>query len=274
MPGQPIPRIKQGLVEYTNCLPVYYYFLDRHATTYDLYCDKPTRINQLMARGEFQVATVSAIEYARYQDRYLLMPEICISSHRKTISVNLYTKRPLEQLDSTTIGLTSTSATSQVLLKILLKKIYRFNNDFIEMSPDLDAMLTLTEAALLIGDEAMQALARQDLYRYDLGELWHRLTGLPFVFAVWVVDKHWAQQHPDAATGIRTDFQQALRQLQPYTDQTIRRHRDDYQAVDLNDYFQHISFDLNASCQQGLLTYYRMAHELQLAPGCTQLDFL
>jgi chorismate dehydratase len=43
-------------------------------------------------------------------------------------------------------------------------------------------------AGLIIGDRALQNLGRFP-FVYDLGEAWRMLTGMPFVFAVWVASK-------------------------------------------------------------------------------------
>src|ERR1035438_660532 len=54
------------------------------------------------------------------------------------------------------------------------------------MAPDLPAMLEANDAALMIGDMAMRARG-QGLFVLDLAEEWHSWTGLPFVFALWLV---------------------------------------------------------------------------------------
>jgi len=41
---------------------------------------------------------------------------------------------------------------------------------------------------LVIGDRALEQRNRSK-YCYDLGQAWKELTGLPFVFAVWVSNK-------------------------------------------------------------------------------------
>ncbi len=51
------------------------------------------------------------------------------------------------------------------------------------MPPSLEEMLEVADAALLIGDPALDA--RRVGSKLDLGEEWTRLTGLPFVYAVW-----------------------------------------------------------------------------------------
>src|SRR6185436_17999922 len=52
--------------------------------------------------------------------------------------------------------------------------------------PSLEAMTAAHDAALLIGDPALEAdAAALGLTKIDLGEAWLAMTGLPFVYAAW-----------------------------------------------------------------------------------------
>jgi chorismate dehydratase len=50
----------------------------------------------------------------------------------------------------------------------------------------VSALESTADAVLVIGDRAMRVPHESFLEVVDLGEAWHRLTGLPFVFAFWV----------------------------------------------------------------------------------------
>jgi chorismate dehydratase len=50
----------------------------------------------------------------------------------------------------------------------------------------LEEMLQVADGALLIGDAGMKAAEEGVCPSLDLGEEWHRLTGLPFVWALWI----------------------------------------------------------------------------------------
>ena len=53
------------------------------------------------------------------------------------------------------------------------------------------------DAFLLIGDKALQPSLREKYrYVYDIGELWYKHTGLPAVFALFIVHKRWATSNP------------------------------------------------------------------------------
>ena len=65
-----------GRIPYINCYPVYG-AIDRGIVPLDaeLVDGVPTDLNRRMGAGELDISVVSAVEYARDSDRYLLLPE-------------------------------------------------------------------------------------------------------------------------------------------------------------------------------------------------------
>jgi chorismate dehydratase len=89
--------------------------------------------------------------------------------------VLLKCNKPLEQIR--TVAFDPASHTSNVLAELLLKDHWRMP---VEWSDDPSR----ADAAVTIGNRAMQLPPARD--DRDLSEAWRELTGLPFVFAVWV----------------------------------------------------------------------------------------
>src|SRR5581483_6226169 len=81
----------------------------------------PTGLNKDLAEKKIEVGLISSIEYARHQEDYLLLPEICLNSLGPVMSVGLFSRFPAESLQGRTVILTETSATSQILLKLILR---------------------------------------------------------------------------------------------------------------------------------------------------------
>jgi chorismate dehydratase len=72
------------------------------------------------------------------------------------------------------------------LIRVLCQRRYRIAPEFVPHGPDLAAMVRDYDAALLIGDPALEAdAAALGVAKIDLGEEWSDLTGLPFVYAAW-----------------------------------------------------------------------------------------
>ena len=110
--------------------------------------------------------------------------DFCIATREKSQSILLFSKRPFDALDGARVGVTAETSTSVRLMKALFAHCWRVRpSEYGHVDwPNNDAFL-------LIGDEAL--VHRRGIKDYphvaDLGEVWHEWTGLPFVFARWVV---------------------------------------------------------------------------------------
>jgi len=183
--------MRLGRIGYVNCYPVYG-ALDRGLVRVpaELVTGTPSELNDLLAAGELDVSVVSAVEYARNAAAYHLLPDLAISSDGPVQSVCLFSRRPAEELSQGTILLSASSRTSVFLLQLLCQDLWKVRPRFAEAraeAADLEGLAGLPhDAVLIIGDSAL-VLAGRGTYphKYDLGELWKRWTGLPFVFAVW-----------------------------------------------------------------------------------------
>src|SRR5216110_3443083 len=131
----------------------------------------PTALNRQLVAGELDVAPISSIEYARNADSLRLLPRLCVSSEGAVDSIQLVSRKPLEQVR--TVAVTPESATSVVLTRVLLPEA-----EHVPLGEEADAKL-------LIGDAALKSAFEDPTPHYDLGRLWLERTGLPMVFAVW-----------------------------------------------------------------------------------------
>ena len=100
-------------------------------------------------------------------------------------SVKLFSRVPWEQIER--LALDAGSRTSQVLARIWLDAQHGVRPGEIEELPlGVSALESTADAVLVIGDRAMKVPGEPFHDVVDLGEAWHALTGLPFVFALWV----------------------------------------------------------------------------------------
>jgi chorismate dehydratase len=195
--------VRVGRIPYVNCYPVYG-AIDRAVVPLDasLVSGVPSELNHMMARGQLDVSVVSAVEYAREAPRYLLLPDLAITSDGPVRSVLLLARRPAEELDGARVLLTRSSMTSVALVRLLFEHVWRAAPEFAagdaEFTDVARSGAQAHEARLVIGDAALLLRARLRRgrgatapypYVYDLGEEWKRWTGLPFVFAVWVAQR-------------------------------------------------------------------------------------
>lgn len=146
-----------------------------------LLLDPPFRCAERLRRGEVDAALVPSVEFAAMEGA-LRAGEAGIASRHEVRSVVLLSRRPFDSLRS--VAVDSNSRTSVALLRLVLSARFGSRPAFRAAPPDLQRMLTDSDAALLIGDAALRA-DRSDLRVLDLAAAWHGMTGLPFVFALW-----------------------------------------------------------------------------------------
>ncbi|HTW93765.1 MAG TPA: menaquinone biosynthesis protein [Tepidisphaeraceae bacterium] len=162
-----------GSVSYLNAKPLLYGLENDPAVKVHL--DVPARLLERLQSGAFDVALLPVIDYQRAGGLRVLRSG-GIGSDGATLTVRIFSRRPIEEM--TRLGCDSDSHTSVALARILLAELYGLHPEFVPLS-DAD------ESRLLIGDKVVRDEPRGMPHQLDLGEGWKRLTGMPFVFAVW-----------------------------------------------------------------------------------------
>ncbi|WP_319583791.1 menaquinone biosynthesis protein [uncultured Pseudodesulfovibrio sp.] len=184
--------VRLGRIGYLNVLPIYHPLetgilpMDCEVTS-----GPPAELNKLMDAGKLDVSACSSVEYARHPEKYYLIPDIAIGSRGPVQSVLLLSRRPVEELDGRTILVSAQTHTSAALLRVLQAKLWNIKTVFTTGSAtDVLGTGERPQAILCIGDEALNLRYHPDYpYRIDLGEAWRELTGLPFIFGVWIVQR-------------------------------------------------------------------------------------
>ena len=150
----------------------------------------PSRLAESLRSGELDAALVSVA--AVLPDAGLrLLPGYGVASRERVRSIQLYFTRPLDEARIVALDASSRSAQAQV--KTLFGERFGRRPEYVERPPKLAAMLAEADCALLIGNPALQANQRlaagawdgPPLEQLDVGDLWRRHTGLPFVYAAW-----------------------------------------------------------------------------------------
>ncbi len=270
--------LRIGRIDYANCTPIF------HALQEHFPCDDytfvggvPARLNGLLASGEIDICPSSSIEYALHPDRYLILPDLSISSSGPVASVLLFSRTAPEALDGQEIMLSAESATSVNLLKILMAKRFGCSCRFTVSYQQPAEALRTAPAMLLIGDAALRSsMAETGLRVYDLGSLWYEWTGLPFVFALWFCTRVAAQE--------RRREVQVLAERLVQSKTYAGRERERIAAASpevawmgrerLIAYWRdNIAYELGMAQQKGLRLFYDLSAELGLIPRAPELSF-
>src|SRR5689334_23323145 len=148
--------------------------------------DVPSRLADRLAEGGLDVALIPSVEYLRgAAEGYEIVPGFAIAARGAVRSVKLFCRVPSGQIDR--LALDAGSRTSQALARVWLDAAHGVRPRRVEPLPlGVPIEESTADAVLLIGDRAMTVGPEGFHQVVDLAEAWQALTGLPFVFALWV----------------------------------------------------------------------------------------
>lgn len=149
---------------------------------FDLDFQIPAACADQVASGVADIGIIPSFELTR--QNLEVVPGTGIACHGPVRSILLISACPAAEIRR--LAVDSSSRTSVQLARVILERRYGATPELIPHPPDLEAMLRLANAALIIGDPALYIEpTRLPYHVYDLGNEWVDMTGLPFVFAVW-----------------------------------------------------------------------------------------
>jgi len=262
-------RIRVGAVSYLNAKPLYHR-LREFAPGVVLEMDVPSRLADRLAIGELDVALIPSVEYLRGASAgYEILPGFAIAARGAVRSVKLFSHVPFGRIER--LALDVGSRTSQGLTQVWLDAEHGVRPKRIEMLPmGVPVQESTADAILVIGDRAMKVPDAPFHATVDLAEAWHHLTGLPFVFALWVA-------RPGVDLG---DLPAALDRSRAaglaHADQLAKTYGPGLglEVATCYDYLtQVLSYDLGEPELAGLRRFAAMASRMGLAPEGVDLVF-
>ncbi|EIT86589.1 hypothetical protein A374_03424 [Fictibacillus macauensis ZFHKF-1] len=258
-----------GEIQYTNILPLFFHINkeEMEKTGVRFFPQIPAELNRKMERGEVDLGGISSFSFGENSERYSLFPQLSVSTFGKVGSILLFSKKEITELDGASIALTSSSATSVALLKIILQEYYRVQPHYETVTPDFATMMEHHSACLLIGEDAIKARwdkAAESLYVYDLGELWYSFTNLPMTYAVMAVRNDCIQREMTQLQSLLTQMTASKRRTaedhyREMIAEVVKSHGGD--PFFWSNYFHGINYDLTEEHLKGLQHYFTLAHK-------------
>lgn len=265
--------VRCGRIRYTNDLPIYAAFdlgvLEFPGT---LVAAVPSELNRALLAGELDISPISSMFYAQHPEEFATSPDICIGSRGEAKSIQCISPQHPRELGGRRIAVTKESATGRALFDVICRTSYGFVP---ALEPSDDPFAEYQRGGtpcLLIGDAAIDGAlaARQDAY--DVGKLWHELTGADMVYAVWATRKDYVIKE---AERLRSPFTDVLRALSASVE-FGRAHMDQVIALAQSQrprptgfyesYYQALNYAYDARAQMGFSRF------CTLAQACGVLD--
>jgi len=283
-----------SVVKYLNTAPLVW-GLERGPLKgrYRLSYTVPAECAEALRHGTADVGIIPSIEYQTIRG-LKIVPGIAIASERKVESVLLVSRGPARRAKR--VALDASSRTSAALVKILFARLWKREPAYTEAAPDLKAMLSANDAALLIGDPALQFALKSpaalssspaaplsraesrdaagDLHVYDLAEEWVKLTNLPFVFAFWAARAEVARAMGNrVAHDLHTSRDEGMKHIGEIAREAAGRLK--LPGGQVERYLRvSIQYRLDAPHRAGLESFFRFAAEQGLIEKARPLEFL
>ena len=193
-------RLRVAAIRFLNPAPLMWDFdHPPHAVPladrYDIESMMPAQCAERLADGTADLGLVPITAFAHSSD-LRIVPGCAIASKGAIRSLLLIVRADTGLEGVRSIAADTSSRATQAYVQVMARRFWKIPATFVPHAPDLDAMLAACDAALLIGDPALLALedraARQqrtgeELLYLDLGAEWRKLTGLPWISALWGV---------------------------------------------------------------------------------------
>ena len=235
----------------------------------------PSACAAALAANQADIGIIPAITYAEIPG-LVILPNIAIAAKDFVRSILLVSKKPIEQVG--TVATDTSSRTSVALLQVLFTKFFGGHRQLTPHAPHLEAMLQHHDAALLIGDAALEMPAGKEYFVYDLAHLWHERTGQPFVFAFWAVRLDSLDRTPRHLDLVKVFQQSRDHGLEPENLRIIAQEWSPKVRLSETDIYtyltQNIHYYLDRENHAGLQLFLRYSQEIGLIPTAPELRFL
>ena len=277
-------------IDFVNPAPLMWDFehaplRDELLERYAIVSSTPSECARRLQAGTADIGLVPVAAYAAMPGA-MIVPRCAIASLDHVQSILLAFRRDVGVRGIKRVALDTASLTSSAYTRIFFRKLWKTAPEFVEHAPDLDAMLRVADAALLIGDPALLALedraAREErmgerLEYLDLAHVWRAWTGTPWVSAFWAVREEAFGPETVAKAKLVEDFVRSRDHGLLHIEDLAREWaaRVPLSASALQRYFsENIFYFLDDGCLEGLNLFYRYAVECDALPAVPKLRFL
>ncbi|MBI5835689.1 MAG: menaquinone biosynthesis protein [Candidatus Eisenbacteria bacterium] len=248
-----------GRIAYLNTDP---FFEGLELPDADTMSVPPRELARLCREGAVDAGAIPVAELFRMEADFEPLGGMGIACRGAVNSVLCFARRPLEELDGGRVALTSQSATSVRLLRLLLERHLG-----VKPASYARGWVEGADAFLVIGDDALRRGyhgVRGFPHVLDLSQAWSAWQGLPFVFARWAVRRSLpAAEKRGLAAALSRGLDAGLERA---GDIAARRSADiGVPAPELEIYLRRFTYRFGDAEAEGEARFRRLLEEHQLA---------
>lgn len=265
-----------GHINYLNCIPVHGAIILKQvdfkgALVYGM----PNQLNKLLQLGKIDVSPSSSAELIR---GYKIFPNFSISGKLDVKSIILVTKLNLDEIKQGLFYITYHSATSALLLKIILKEFYQIEATYKIFDPEkhhLQELINKGDGVLYIGDFALKLKETKKLHKNDLASIWYKKTSLPFTFALWQMRTGFEKNTKE----VRYIYEVLTKSFEYFKKDPSNlaetfKQQFNMKTDEILNYWDSLSFELNNNHLDSLNLYFRLAKKHGFIKAVPNIEFV
>jgi len=180
--AEPLKRYRAGTPAYLPVRPLIYGLDDSPRIT--LVREAPSRFKRMLIRGDLDAAVLPTVDLPVFAEHVTVLPAGCVAASGSTLLAKIFSQVRPEEIS--TLWADTQSSSIVVLVQLLWRCLYRRRLSIIPFDSGSDRLPDDAQAALVIGD---RVVADPPIYfdrHIDPVAMWYEMTGLPFVFGLWV----------------------------------------------------------------------------------------
>ncbi len=254
------PRVVLGAVSFLNTKPLVAGLVDDPQVRLEYAV--PSELGGWLHSGRVDAALIPVVDLTSHPP-VKPVSDACISSDGETLTVRVFSGVPPSRVRG--LRADGDSHTSVVLAKLMWAELFGRVPTVKPLEPLADP--GGDDGVLLIGDKVVALRPKGFAFEMDLGAVWRRLTGLPFVYAVWAMR---SDRQPgdlprilsasrDAGVARAAEIAEREGPLAGWPVEIARRYLTEYMEYRLTD--RH---------RQGMSLFLRKAAEHDLLPTCQE----
>ena len=255
--NRPSKQIKLGHMTYLNSA-VFYSNLPK--CKYSLLPYTPREMAKSIEENKIFAGPIPYAEIIRLGEKITPLSNIGVACKNDAKSVFIFSDTSISKLKfrkkKIIIAVTSHSATSIQLLRILLRDYWSLENyEFVkEDSPH--------DISLVIGDPAIK-VKKSGSYKIvcDLALIWKELTGLPFVFAEWVSNQSSLEESNILSENIKNSIKLSNKNLDKLARNFSGHFFDKNEIIS---YIRNFTYILDDECRKGQLEFRKRLETLNI----------
>ena len=235
-------KIRISAVSYTNTKPFLYGIENTPIISkIDLSLDTPADCAQKLIDDKADIGLIPVAATLNLPE-WNIISDYCIGATGPVNSVFIFSNCDIQEVK--VLQLDPQSRTSNNLARVLLKNFWKAEPQLVTCAVNYAESADPNTAFVQIGDRTFGKKAKYK-FVYDLSEHWQKFTGLPFVFAAWIANKHIPE-------GFVSEFNASLKFGLDHRPELLRSltRRNDF---DLEDYLMHkLDFNLSGDKKKAL----------------------